>query len=210
MKLKLVTLLIILSIAVILFSYLKNEKQETMSNEILAPQPNVLLIIAAEGFQDLEYQGTRKALEEKNIKVTVASSIKGKAIGKFGQEVNIDQTIDQVEVNDFEAIVFIGGPGAVEYINNVAAQQLAQAAIEKDKVLGAICIAPSILAQAGVLKDKKATVWSSDLDQSNIKILKDQEVEYVDQSVVVDGKIVTANGPAAAEEFGQTIAELLK
>jgi protease I len=65
------------------------------------------------------------------------------------------------------------------------------------------------LAKAGVLKGKKATVWSSSLDRGPVKILKENGVIYEDKDVVQDGKIITANGPGAAEEFGQKLAEAL-
>jgi protease I len=86
---------------------------------------------------------------------------------------------------------------------------LAKETIEKDKILAAICISPVILANAGVLKGKKATVWSSPLDKNPIRILKNGGAIYKDALVVVDGKIVTANGPEAAKEFGEALVSLL-
>ncbi|PIP23942.1 MAG: hypothetical protein COX90_02420 [Candidatus Nealsonbacteria bacterium CG_4_10_14_0_2_um_filter_38_17] len=72
-----------------------------------------------------------------------------------------------------------------------------------------ICIAPAILAKAGVLQGKNATVWSSAMDKSAVKILKDNEAVFEDKPVVAHGKIITASGPAAAEEFGQVIVKVL-
>ena len=144
-----------------------------------------------------------------NIDVDVASSSLGEAVGKFGKKVNVDKLISEVNLDDYDALVFIGGPGAVEYIENNQAHQLARQAIEKNKVLGAICIAPDILAKAGVLKGKKATVWSSIVDRQPIKVLEDNGAIYLNQPVVKDGNIITANGPSAAKEFGKTIGEEL-
>jgi len=106
-------------------------------------------------------------------------------------------------------VVFVGGPGATEYVDDAQAHKVAQDAVAQDKVLAAICIAPEILAKAGVLKEKKATVWSSVADRGPIKVLEDGGAEYVDQNVVQDGKMITANGPAAAKDFGKTIVEVL-
>ncbi|PIR71487.1 MAG: hypothetical protein COU43_02395, partial [Candidatus Nealsonbacteria bacterium CG10_big_fil_rev_8_21_14_0_10_37_25] len=78
------------------------------------------------------------------------------------------------------------------------------------KVLASICISPVILAKAGVLKGKKATVWSSPMDKVPVRILEENEAIYQDKSVVADGKIVTANGPAAAEKFAKAIITALK
>ena len=106
-------------------------------------------------------------------------------------------------------MVFIGGPGAPKYLDNEISYQIAKDAISQGKVLAAICISPTILAKAGVLSGKKATVWSSSLDKSAIKILEQNSVIYQKDSVVVDGKIITANGPAVAEQFGKKLVELL-
>jgi len=78
------------------------------------------------------------------------------------------------------------------------------------KVLAAICIAPGILAAAGVLNNKKVTVWSSAMDKSFIRILEKSGAKYLDKSVVSDGKIITASGPDAAQEFAQAIIDRLK
>jgi len=67
-----------------------------------------------------------------------------------------------------------------------------------------------ILARAGVLENRKATVWTSALDRRPIQQLKDGEATYENKPVVVDGNIITANGPQSAKEFGKTILKLLK
>jgi len=86
---------------------------------------------------------------------------------------------------------------------------VARETISQNKVLASICISPVILAKAGVLKGKKATVWSSPMDRGPVKILQNNGAIYEDKPVVVDGKIITGNGPGAAEEFGQAIIEVL-
>ena len=73
------------------------------------------------------------------------------------------------------------------------------------KIIAAICIAPVTLANAGILNGKKATVFPSgknDLIRNGAK--------YTGDSVTVDGNIITANGPMAAEAFGKKIVEMLK
>lgn len=113
--------------------------------------------------------------------------------------------IDQVKVDEYEAIVFVGGVGAQEYFNHPIAHKIAKEAVNKGKILAAICIAPRILAEAGVLKGKKATVWASEG-----KILEEKGANYTGKSVEVDGNIVTGSGPQAAEEFAKSIIKLLK
>lgn len=168
-----------------------------------------LLIIAYEDYHDEEYGKTRQELEKVGIEVEVASTNLGEAKGKLGGRVPVDLLLDQVEVLKYDAIIFIGGPGAVNYINDKKAHKIAKKAVESNKILAAICIAPAILTKAGVLLGKKATVWTSEEDKEAIKILENGGAKYTDEKVVIDGKIITASGPQAAEEFGRKIVENL-
>lgn len=168
-----------------------------------------LIIIAFKDYQDHEYCPTKQALENAHTQVVTTSSQAGLAQGIFGESVQINLTLDQINVADYDAIVFIGGGGALEYQDNNLAHQIAQQAIEQNKILAAICIAPTILAKAGVLQNKQATVWSSMVDKSTIDILEQNGAEFVNQDVVVDGNFITANGPDAAQKFGQKIVEAL-
>ncbi len=210
MKFKVVGLIILALIILILFNYQNKEEQEEIMSLEVSTQKKAVIVIAFQGFQDFEYSETRQVLEDAGIETIVASSLKGEAQGKLGQKVTVDMIVDEVVPEDFDALVFIGGPGALEYVDNLSVHQLIQQAVNKDKVLAAICIAPEILAKAGVLKGKKATVWSSSIDQDPVEFLKNEGAEYVEEPVVVDGKIVTGNGPEAATEFGQKIVEVLK
>lgn len=73
--------------------------------------------------------------------------------------------------------------------------------------LGAICIAPTILAKAHVLEGRRATVWNVDEKQS--QLLEKYGAEYTGEAVTIDGNIVTGNGPKAAVEFGKALAALV-
>ena len=168
-----------------------------------------VMVIAKQGFQYIEYNDTRKALEAAGVEIIVASSSSGQAVDKLGQSVVVDKTLEEIKTTDFDALIFIGGSGALEYADSASAHQLAREAVDKEKILAAICIAPTILAKAGTLKGKKATVWSNSIDRAGIQVLKENGAEYIDRMVVVDGRIVTANGPSAAVKFGQKIIELL-
>lgn len=202
-----VILIIILLLVYFLFIYEKPMAEENFDLK----GKKIALIIAQEGFQDKEFEDTKSVLEKQGAELTIVSeNVAFPARGKFGLEVSPDIKIDDLKVDEFEAIVFIGGPGAANYVENETAHQIAREAIEKGKVIGAICIAPEILAKAGVLKDIEATVWSSPLDKTPIDILKEEGAKYVDEPVVISNKIVTANGPEAAHDFGQAIAQLIK
>ncbi len=169
----------------------------------------VAVIVASENFRDAEYLAPKKILEDKGVKVKTASNKTGVAKGADGATIKVDLLVKDINPDEFDAIIFIGGPGALENLDNGISYNLARSAIEKGKILSAICIAPVILAKAGVLKDKKATVWSSPLDREPVKILEENGAKYVGEKAVVDGKIITANGPSAAEDFGKAIIKVL-
>ncbi len=170
----------------------------------------IAMVIAHKDFRDEEYFIPKDILMSKGIEVATISTSLDKAVGMFGGEANIDALINNLNVKDFDAVLFIGGQGAGKNIDNSDFHQAAKATIEAGKVLGAICIAPTILAKAGVLEGKKATVWSNQMDKSAIKILKENGAVYQEQPVVVDGKIITANGPAVAKDFANEIIGLLE
>lgn len=171
---------------------------------------NIVLIVAPQDFRDEELFIPRSIFLAEGATVKIASSKKGEAIGSYGGVIGVDLTLEELKVSDFEGIIFIGGSGATKYVEDERCHQIATQALSQGKVLGAICIAPLILARSGVLRGKKATVWSSPLDKSAIKILEKEGVEFQKDSVVVDGKIVTANGPLAARKFAQALLEILK
>ena len=170
----------------------------------------VLMIIAPKNFRDEELFEPKAILEKNGYKVTIASLSGDIAKGMLEAEIVPDFTLDEISVDTYDGVIFVGGSGTEIYFDNEMAYSIAKEGYEKNKVLGAICIAPCILAKAGVLKNKRATVWSSAVAKKYVKILEANGALYTDEDVVVDGRIVTANGPGAAEKFGNEIVRLLK
>ncbi len=168
------------------------------------------IIIAPKDFKDEEYFVSKEAFENAGFIVETISYKFGPVIGVDGNEARVDVLAKNLKIEDYSAVIFIGGPGAQKYIEDSETHKIAQDAVSQNKIIGAICIAPAILAKAGILKDKQATVWSSDLDKSAIKILEQNGARYLARSVVEDGRIVTADGPKSAQEFGQRIIKLLE
>jgi protease I len=164
----------------------------------------VLLIVAQHGFRDEEYFQPKTILEDAGYQVKTGSVKVGTARGKLGGTAKVDAALSEVKIDDYAAVVFVGGPGSADYFTDKTALKLATDAYQKGKVVGAICIAPGILARAGILKGKKATVFPSEAET-----LRRESADYSALPVVVDGKIVTANGPEAAEEFGKALVKIL-
>ena len=168
----------------------------------------ILLIVAQEGYRDEEYDIPKKIFEKAGYEVITCSKKVGKAVGKLGGSTPAVISIDDLDVLEYDAVVFVGGPGCVSFQHDVEAHMTAQEAVNEEKVLAAICWAPTILALAGVLDGKKATVKDSDGTQR--KILEDNGATYISQPVVIDGKIITADGPESAEKFAKKIIEVLE
>jgi len=164
-----------------------------------------VIIIAFRGFRDEEYFVPKEILEKGGIEIKTASNQKGTAIGADGGEVEIDLLVSEINPAEFDAVVFVGGPGCLLNLDNENSYKVTQETVSQNKILAAICVSPAILAKAGVLQGKKATVWNSLMDKSAVKTLKENGAIYQDEVVVVDGKIITGNGPDAAKEFGEEI-----
>ena len=168
------------------------------------------IIIAFRGFRDEEYFVPKEILEKAGFEIKTASNQKGTAIGADGGEVEVDLLVSEIKTADFDAVIFIGGPGCLVSLDNENSYKVAQETVSQNKILAAICISPAILAKAGVLQGKKATVWSSIMDKSAVKTLEENGAVYQDELVVIDGKIITGNGPDAAKEFGEAIIKTLQ
>lgn len=174
-------------------------------------QITVALFISATGFQPVEYQNTRTALEAAGIRVIIASDNRnamGNAIATDGSVVHVDYLISNLQDDHCAGLALIGGGGALDHLDSNDVIEATQRAIAAKKVVGAICIAPRILAKAGILTGKRATGW--DGDNKLAEIFEAHAVKLnTKKAVVADGNIVTAQGPAAATEFGETLAKLL-
>lgn len=169
----------------------------------------ICLVVAFRGFKDEEYFTPKAILEQAGFEVVTASDKKGVAIGADGGETESEIELKDLHPDQFDAILFIGGPGALDHLDNEESYRVIRETVDKNKLLGAICISPSILAKAKALVGKKATVWTSPLNKSPVRILEENGAIYQNENVVVDGKVITANGPQAAQEFGQKIKEIL-
>ena len=168
----------------------------------------ILMIIAPKNFRDEEYFTPKNMFLEKHFKITTASLNTDIATGKLGGTTNVDLDISKINSKEYDALVLIGGSGAMIYSKNLILNKIINEFYEQNKLVSAICIAPVLLAESGILKNKKATVWNTDKNQEII--LRNHGSTYVNQNVVIDNNLITANGPESAEEFGKEIVKYLK
>ncbi len=169
-----------------------------------------LLIIAQKNFRDEELFETKAELEKNGITVDVASITTETAFGMLGKTATPDLAVTDANVDDYSAIVVIGGAGSPLLANHNEVLDLLQDAQRKGKLIASICLAGMVLAKAGVLRGKRATVWTSPAFPQSVRTLEAGGCKYVDKKIVEDVNLVTAFGPDQAKEFAKAIARKLK
>lgn len=167
----------------------------------------VLFIIAPSNFRDEELDEPKTLLEDAGFVCDVASTTMDPVQGMLGLLVKPDLLVDTVLVENYAAVIVVGGSGSPALSRNEKVLIIVRNAVTKNKVVGAICFGALTVAQSGILKGKKGTGWKH---QDTLQAFKENGATYIDEGVVVDGKIVTAQGPSVATLFGKKLLELLK
>lgn len=167
----------------------------------------IILLVAQEGYQPIEYGVAHEILASTGIKVLTASNKAGVATAKDASSTIAELGFEDINPSIIDGLFLIGGPGALESLDNELVHTLLQQIKALNKPYGAICISPRILAHANVIGGKKATGW--DKDEKLEGIFKKHAVTYVKEPVVTDGKVVTASGPEATNSFAHAIIKVL-
>jgi len=163
-----------------------------------------VMIIAQNEFREEELFQPKEILEKAGIEVQVASVSLDIARGMAGQTFQPQLQMKDLNVKDFDAVIFVGGAGAIQYWDDPLAHKIVQDAYNSGKVIAAICVAPVVLSKAGILIGKRATVWFADSGQLIVGGAK-----YSRNNVEKDGKIITASGPNASSEFGEELVKAI-
>jgi protease I len=170
-----------------------------------AAMARILMVIAPERFRDEELFETRAVLERAGHSTVVSSTRVGCCTGSRGGDAQAVSSIDSEHAIDYGAVVFVGGGGSKLLWDDLDALRLAREASQDGMVLGAICLAPVILGNAGVLVGRRATVAGTEASTIAAK-----GAVYTGPGVTVDGRIVTANGPKSSALFAERMVELLR
>ena len=166
-------------------------------------------ILATNGFEQSELEIPRDRLRAAGAKVDVvaprAGEIKGWDMTDWGRPVAVDHTLDQVKADNYDAIVLPGGQINPDLLRvEPRAIALIRAFLGQNKPIAAVCHAPWLLIEAGVVKGRKATSHKSiktDMINAGAK--------WEDSAVVLDRGLITSRNPGDLEAFSAKIIEVL-
>jgi protease I len=164
-------------------------------------------ILATHGFEQSELEVPRQKLEKAGAAVDIVSPERGEIRGwkekDWGRPVKVDRQLDDASVDDYDAIVLPGGQINPDLLRiNGQALEFIRAFFDQKKVVAAVCHAPWLLIDAGIIKGRRATSYRSiktDMINAGAK--------WEDAAVVVDQGVITSRNPSDLDAFSAKIVE---
>ena len=167
----------------------------------------ILIAVAPEKFRDEELAEPIAAFQKAGIEFDIASTRRGSCTGMMGAKTTATLSFDDVDPKQYEGLVIVGGAGSQTHLwGDEMLIPIVNIFHQRGKVLAAICLAPVVLARAGILKGKKATYYENPASFKEMRIGK---AVIVDTPVVREGRVITANGPSASKAFADEIVHAL-
>ena len=168
----------------------------------------VYFVIAQKNFRDEELLEPLELLKSEGLTTVILSQKKGTCTGSGGTSVESDFAIAKAPfTDDLKAVIVVGGSGSPSLQQEKSLGDLLQKAKEKGLLIGAICLGPMVVASFGVIEGMTATVFPT---EESLALLKQKKVDYLNEDVVVDDFLVTANGAHAASAFAHNIIDNLQ
>jgi protein deglycase len=168
-----------------------------------AAQPKKVVVVLAEGFDEIEAAAPIDVMRRAGLSVTVAGLDGANERGTNGLVFTTDVSFHDVNIADYDAIVLPGGlPGADNLAKSDVVISAVREAAKNGKVVAAICASPAlVLVRSGVLDGRRATCYPG--MESNFS----DKTRYVKAETVTDGNLITANGPGSSMLFGIAIVD---
>ena len=169
-----------------------------------------IAVLATNGFEQSELTEPVKALKEANAEVHVVSpepgQIQGMKHDQKGERVNVDQIIDRVTPDSYDALVLPGGVANPDTLRiNQQAVTFIRHFVQSGKPIAAICHGPWTLIEADAVRGRSVTSWPSLRTD-----LKNAGANWQDNSVVVDGMLVTSRKPDDLPDFCREMLQLFE
>jgi protease I len=166
---------------------------------------SILLFLPKKDFSEEEFITIKERLLKAGKRVFITSDDHFFCCGSRGMKVKSDTSFYNINVNNFSALILIGGPGSRAYWKNENLQKIVKKFFDLGRIVAAICSSPVVLVKAGILNNKKATCYSADKME-----LINAGIDYQDKNLVIDGNIVTADDSHSAPQFVETVLHLTK
>lgn len=170
----------------------------------------ILMVIAHNNFRDEEFLIPKEIFENNNYNVDIVSDRKCISTGKLGYQINIKKSFEDIQnkIDEYCCISITGGNGSKDFLwENKILRNIIIDFYNKNKIIAAICISPIIFAKANLLKNKRVTFYKN--DKEAYEIMKQSQCIIENEDVVVDGNIITSNGPESSRIYGNKIIEIL-
>lgn len=160
-------------------------------------------VLLADGFEEVEAMAIIDVLRRAGIEAVIAGLHDGQITSARKVKVIPDTVIDTVKVESFDMVVLPGGqPGADNLNADPRVKELVRSFYASGKLTAAICAAPYVLANAGILDGRHATAFPTYKERLGTAV-------YEEKTVVEDGNVLTSKGPGTALCFGLAIVEKL-
>lgn len=169
-----------------------------------------VLILSADGFEQSELMKPKANLEDAGFETTVASLEKGEIKGwdedDWGKSVSVDITLDEVDVEDYAALLIPGGQINPDLLRvNSNAVDIVRKFNDRGKPIAAICHAPWMLIEAQLVEGKTLTCYKSIRTD-----LKNAGASVVDKEVAEDGNLITSRNPDDIPAFSKALIAQVK
>lgn len=160
-----------------------------------------ILTIVGDGFEELECVGAIALWKRAGFDVDIFALDNIEATGRFNLTIKNIFNLQNIHLENYDALFIPGGPHYVKVEKNVQVQSIIESFIKQDKVVSAICAAPTILGRLGYLKNRCYTCFTS--------MNEDFGGAYVDEYFVVDKNLITGRSAAATIDFAFAVMGVL-